>query len=216
MPYGEAKATIQEAGSGVEGLTFQEALGTGRFWLLFLVSVCFGYYRLTILTHFVPHVTDLGISSSIAARSVAIIGGADIIGRIIGGAIADRIGSKRAYQVFWVLVIITLSVLLVAKEVWHFYLFAIFFGLTNATKLAFQSLAVAEFLGLRSHGVIFGSHVFAGFIGGAVGIVLSGYIFDVTGSYQLAFIISVAVSILGLVAISLVKSTGREKSIEGS
>jgi len=209
-PYGASEVAAENPDSQASGLSFREALGTARFWVLFLVSVCFGYYLLTVMTHFVPYATDLGISPSVAVSFIAIIGGVDIISRITGGGIADRTGAKRAYQVFWGLAIISFLVLLVAGELWQFYLFAVLFGLAYGAKVALQSLAAGELLGIRSHGIIFGSHVFAGFIGGAIGPVASGFIFDVTGSYHLAFIICVVVSVVGLVAISLVRPVARK------
>jgi len=211
LPYGEAEVKTEEPSSEPGGLSLREALSTYQFWLLSLACVCFGYYLLTVLTHLVPHATDLGISVVIAASFIAIIGGVDIISRVAGGVIADRIGYKPAYQAFWLLVIVALSLLLIAQDVRLFYLFAVLFGLAYGAKVALQSISAAELLGLRSHGAIFGGTVFAGFVGGSIGSVLSGRIFDVTGSYQLAFIICIILSVLGLVAVSLLRPIGRKK-----
>ena len=64
---------------------------------------------------------------------------------------------------------------------------------------------VAELFGLKSHGVIF-AFTDAGFtIGTVISPVLIGYIFDITGSYQLGFLICVAVSILGLLQVLLIR-----------
>lgn len=57
---------------------------------------------------------------------------------------------------------------------------------------------VAEYLGIRSHGVIFGIVFFCGTIGGAIGPVFAGYVFDITGSYDLVLWTSTAVSAIGL------------------
>jgi len=205
LPYGEGEAEREKSGSEAEGFSLWEALHTSQFWLLSLAAFCFGYYLLTVMTHIVPHATDLGISAAIAASFIAIIGGVDIISRIMGGGIADRIGYKPAYQAFWGLVIVAFPILLIAREVWLFYLFAVLFGLAYGAKVALQSISAAELLGLKWHGAIFGTNVFFGFIGGATGSVLSGYIFDVTGSYQLAFIICIILSVVGLVLVSLLK-----------
>ncbi|GAH62428.1 unnamed protein product, partial [marine sediment metagenome] len=53
--------------------------------------------------------------------------------------------------------------------------------------------------GTGSHGVIFGIVFFSGAIGGGIGAVLAGHIFDVSGSYQLAFLTFVGVGIIGLI-----------------
>jgi cyanate permease len=58
--------------------------------------------------------------------------------------------------------------------------------------------------GVKSHGLIFGAIDNSYKIGAALGPVLNGYVFDATGSYQLAFVVSAAVAVLGLIlAVSL-------------
>ena len=96
--------------------------------------------------------------------------------------------------------------LLVFTEVWEFYLFATVFSFAYAGLSAMQPLIAAELFGLRSLGVIVGILVAGWTFGGAIGPVVSGGIFDITGSYQLAFIICVAFSIGGLVLVLLLPS----------
>lgn len=82
------------------------------------------------------------------------------------------------------------------------YLFAATFGIALGGLLTLISPFIAELFGLSSHGVIFGSASFIGTIGAAIGPIMAGYIFDITGSYQLGFIIlAVAASIAILLAI---------------
>ena len=89
-----------------------------------------------------------------------------------------------------------------ASELWMLYLFAAVYGFSHGGFFTVLSPLVADLFGLSSHGAIFGSVFFSGQIGGAVGPLLAGRIFDVTGSYQLAFLIcgvaSAAVLILSL------------------
>jgi len=48
---------------------------------------------------------------------------------------------------------------------------------------------VAEFFGTRAHGVILGAIIFTTTIGGAIGPFRAGYLFDVTGTYRMVFLI---------------------------
>jgi MFS family permease len=73
-----------------------------------------------------------------------------------------------------------------------FYVFAVVFGLANGGFITLLPLITAELFGLASLGVILGGLTFVGLIGEAVGAPLSGTIFDITGSYGLAFIITIA------------------------
>jgi len=58
---------------------------------------------------------------------------------------------------------------------------------THGGYFTIMSPIVAEFFGLNAHGVLFGIVAFSGTIGGAIGPILAGYIFDVTAGYGLAF-----------------------------
>ena len=69
---------------------------------------------------------------------------------------------------------------------------------------------VAELFGLSSHGLILGVLVCGYAIGGAVGPLVAGYIFDVTYSYQLAFLVCAALSISSVILASLLRPTHRK------
>jgi MFS family permease len=68
---------------------------------------------------------------------------------------------------------------------------------------------VAEVFGLKAHGVILGAAAFGGSIGATLGPLLAGYMFDITGSYSLVFIICAALSIIAVVLALLVKARAR-------
>jgi len=69
---------------------------------------------------------------------------------------------------------------------------------------------VAELFGLTSHGVILGCLMICAEGGSAIGPVVAGHIFDVTGSYSLAFLIYAIIGVTGLIMILLLKPAGKE------
>ena len=71
---------------------------------------------------------------------------------------------------------------------------------------------IAELFGLSSHGTLFGIIFFGGTVGGAIGPPLAGYIFDVTGSYQLAFIICAVAGVIALILALLLRPMSGERS----
>ena len=73
------------------------------------------------------------------------------------------------------------------------------YGFAHGGLFTVVSPTVAEFFGTRAHGAIFGGIVFFGTIGAAVGPVVAGRIFDVTGSYDFAFGGLAAMGAVGLV-----------------
>lgn len=199
LPYGQSE--IQGGNSNVEvlGVSLQGAMRTRQFWLLCVAFLSFGVSQTAIMVHIVPHATELGISTTAAANVFVAIGGLGIVGRIVMGGASDRIGCRAALVICFVLLTATLAWLLVAKELWMLYLFAAVFGFGYGGTSALMSPTVAEVFGLRSHGVILGVITFLATAGCAIGAVMAGSVFDITGSYQVAFLICVALSIIGII-----------------
>lgn len=69
------------------------------------------------------------------------------------------------------------------------YAFVIIYGLTTGGGYALAPLIVADCFGLKEMGTIFSTLSISAMVGAAVGPILSGFIFDNTGSYYLSFVI---------------------------
>ncbi|MFC2046818.1 MFS transporter, partial [Chloroflexota bacterium] len=136
-----------------------------------------------------------------------------IFGRLIIGSASDRIGNRLASITSFILMSVALLWLVVAEEGWMLYPIAAVFGFGYGGFTALMSLIPAELFGLRSLGVILGFIIFGAEIGEAIGPVLAGRIFDITSSYQLAFLISAAVVIIGTIMSLLVRPIHREDLI---
>ena len=81
------------------------------------------------------------------------------------------------------------------------YLFAVIFGFAYGGYGPLISLMVADLFGLNSLGVILGVVTCFITIAGAMGPPLAGSIFDITGNYQLAFLVCVAISLIALIMV---------------
>lgn len=207
LPYGQSEVQKESTSLEAGGLTLQEAIRTRYFWLLCVTFFGFGAFLQAVMVHIVPHATGLEIPATTAANIFIAIGGLSVVGRIVMGSASDRIGNRTALLIGLVLTTAVLAWLLVAKEMWMFYLFAAVFGFAYGGLVSVQSPLVAELFGMRSHGVIFGSIVFVVTIGGAVGPVMAGRIFDVSGSYNSAFLICSALSATSLILALFLRPT---------
>jgi MFS family permease len=207
LPYG-GDGLEAKGGSLDAGFSLREAIRTWQFWTFGVALLCFTMSEGTILVHIVSHAIGLGISVTNAALIIPIIGGVSIPSRILMGIAGDRIGNKPAWTICFVFLIISFCLLLLARELWLVYLFAVIFGFGYGGLSTLISPMVAELFGLSSHGVIFGVIImFGGTAGMAVGPLLAGHIFDITGRYQLAFIIYVVILVIGLILTSLLRPT---------
>lgn len=81
------------------------------------------------------------------------------------------------------------------------YLFAIFYGVAHGGFYTVISPIVADLFGIRAHGFLFGIVAFSGNVGGSIGPLITGYIFDITGGYMIAFWICALMSAIGLALI---------------
>jgi MFS family permease len=80
------------------------------------------------------------------------------------------------------------------------------FGIAYGGSAVSHSPIVALLFGLRAHGLIFGICGVGVAIGGAIGPLLTGYVFDVTESYRLAFLVATAIGSAGFMLSATLKS----------
>ena len=211
-PYGgdEIIEDKQSPSSAMEGLSFSQAIRTSRFWLWGLIQAGLFFSIGSIGVHIVPHATDIGIPGVIAASILSISAGVGIFGRLFIGFISDRVGSTLTLSAYLSLATLGLIWLLFAQEVWMFYLYAVIQGLSFASVVTLLPVLTAELFGLKSLGVTMGALILIGIIGEAIGPTLTGSIFDITGSYRLAFLICVVVSAAAVIlSLVLLRDKGR-------
>jgi len=211
LPYGAGEVNEQKSDWEGRGFSLREAMCTRQFWILFTAWLCHGFLAFTIMVHIVLHAIGLGISATSAATVLSIMGMLSIGGRVMLGGAGDRIGYKQALIIGFGLMSVAFFELIIAKELWMLYLFTAIFGFGFGGSDTLFTPMTAKLFGLVSLGVISGALVFGFTIGGAIGPVLAGYIFDVTGSYQLAFLICIAVSIIGIILVLLLKPISSEE-----
>ena len=199
VAYGKHKEEKQRPGAVAEGFTLREAIHTRQFWMTLAMLFFFGFGFFTIMVHIAPHAIELGIPAAGAASILATIGTLSIPGKIVSGVALDRIGNRQVFIIGFALMSAALFWLAPATDLWKLYLFAVVFGFAYGGGGAAESPLVAALFGLRSHGLILGVINLGVTTGGAVGPFIAGYIFDVTGSYQLAFLVSAVASIIGFI-----------------
>jgi MFS family permease len=166
---------------------------------------CLVFCVFAIMVHLAPHAIELDISPASAANILATVGGLSIVGKVVMGRAGDSIGSRQALIIGFVLMSAALFGLVPTKMAWMMYSIAGVFGFAYGACVASQSPLVAVLFGLSAHGLILGVMSFGFTMGGAVGPLLTGLIFDFSGSYQLAFSVGGAVSFVGLILTIVLK-----------
>lgn len=207
LPEGESEGKYQAAKSVTSSFSFKEAVKTAQFWTVFGIFFCYGFGTYAIVVHIVQHAIDLKISPVSAANILAARGAVVILGNYILGALADRIGNRQIYIIGLVMMSAALLWLPLADKEWMLYLFIVVAGFASGGMGASESPLTAWLFGMSSHGLIYGV-VHVGFtIGAAAGPFITGYIFDLTGGYQLAFLTCAAFGVIGLILTIILRPT---------
>jgi MFS family permease len=207
LPFGASQAGTNNLVSEVKSISFNEVIRRAQLWQVCAIQACCWFGINTFLIHIVSHATGLGISSISAANTLTIAGGLGMVGRLTFGVSADRLSSKLALAMVCALLSISLFSFAYNTTVWMMYLFSAVFGLAWGGLVVLQSTIVAEMFGLSAHGAILGIFMFSGSLVGSVGPLAAGYIFDMTESYHLAFLISTIVGVIGIILTMLLRKT---------
>jgi MFS family permease len=181
--------------------SFRTVARTRQFWIICFIEFSVFFCLFTTVVHIVPHAQDKGLATTVAAGVLSAIGAVSILGRFIMGMVNDRIGGRRSLLACFILLISSLVFIQIADRAWMFFLFASIYGFAHGGFFTVMSPTIAELYGTGSHGQLFGVVFFFGTIGGSIGPMLTGYIFDIAGSYRMAFMVLTIFAIIGFILI---------------
>jgi MFS family permease len=159
------------------------------FWQVCLIFMMVGVGVQTIMAHVVAYSEYKGISPLIAASVLSTLSGISIIGRLLMGWASDRLGRRRALIICTSMEGIMILWLMGSSRVWMLIVFGIFFGFFYGGHAPQLPALVGETLGLANVGAMLGVGIFFWSIGSAIGPYITGYLFDMTGSYSGGFMI---------------------------
>jgi MFS family permease len=194
---GDLQVKLSSKGKNEEGISLRRAILSTPFWLILVIETINYMSTITPMVHIVAYATDSGISPMVAAGQLAVIGGFSILGRVVAGAISDRVGAKNLLPITLIIEAVMLFFLTQSKNVTMLYTFSVIFGLVYGGSVPLVPSITAEYFGLGSMGTIFGAISFVGGLGGALGPFMAGYIYDVTARYSIAFSTVGILSIVG-------------------
>ena len=178
---------------------------TRNFWVFIFSFFFFACSLFMVMTHLVPHATDIGISTETAATIVSLIGGSAIAGRILMGIAADRIGKKLTAVISLLIQGAAMLWLIWAQDLWMLYLFALVYGFGQGGTSPAVSSLVSSLFSLHKLGAIMGVLDMGFSVGAAVGPLVAGFIFDISNNYTLAFLIGAIGTMLSALLIGMVR-----------
>ena len=148
--------------------------------------------------HIVAYCTDLGFGAARGAQMLSLMLACGIVSRLVSGMICDRIGGIRTLLLGSALQGVALLLFLPFDGMVPLYVISAMFGLFQGGIVPSYAIIIREHFAPEEAGARVGSVIMATLVGMALGGWLSGWVFDVTGSYKAAFVNGMAWNLLNL------------------
>ena len=188
--------------------TLRRAMRTPQFWLLFVVYVCTGLGSFLVALHQLAFAVTIGFDKLYAAQVLGLGALLSLPGVIVTGWLSDRIGRELSAVLSYGVSIFGVGcALLIDTPDQHLllWLHACFFGVTWGARGPSITAKTADLFPGPQLGTILGVITVGTGVGAGVGAWLAGWTFDQTGSYRVAFGLSMLFYACGAVAFWLLR-----------
>ncbi len=188
----------------------KQAQRTGAFWNLIGIHFwgCAGHA--IVLVYLVAIAETEGVSKGLAAGAFVTLSVVSTITRFVVPVASDRMGSKGAMGVCFFLQTVPIVLLFFAHDPWHFYLFAVLFGIGFGGEMSAFPIINRQYYGGAPIGTTYGWQMMGAGFGMAAGALVGGQLRDLTGNFDATMALSFVLSLIGVVSIIALPSTKHE------
>jgi OFA family oxalate/formate antiporter-like MFS transporter len=213
-PKTNGSALITAGQQAVTGndLAWRELIKNGVFYKLWLMLTCASAAGLMLIGH-LASIVKLQAGWEGGYLLVALLAVFNTLGRLLGGSFSDKIGRINLMRLAFFLQAINLAFFGRMNSIATLTLGVILAGLCYGATFAVFPPAIADYFGMKNFGANYGL-IFTGWgIGGIIGPLTAGKIFDVTGNFQAAFMVAFCLLIIaGMITFSF-KSSNPVRSV---
>jgi len=191
----EAQAHIGGRQSIPEAL--REAIGHSGFLLLCSGYFVCGFQIMFISVHFPAYLVDQRLSAETGMAALALIGLFNIFGTFLWGWLGHRYTKKYVLAVLYFTRAVAVAVFIaVPLSPLSVYVFASTIGFLWLGTVPVTSGLIAHVFGVKYLSTLTGIAFLFHQVGSFLGVWIGGYLFDTTGSYQLVWILTIALGVL--------------------
>ena len=178
------------------GEALHEAAREKGFHLLFWGYFVCGFHISMLTVHLPSYVTDNGLKPEHGMTALALIGLCNMIGSFTSGWLGGRLSKKYLLSGIYSLRAVAILVLIsFPLSPLTLYGFAVVIGFLWLSTVPLTNGLVAQIFGLRYAGMLAGIVFFGHQIGSFIGVWLAGWLYDQTGSYHGALVISIGLGV---------------------
>jgi MFS family permease len=185
------------------GWSLGEAIRTPHFWLLFSVYMFTGLGSFFVSLHQLAFAVDIGFDKLYAAQVLGMGALLAVPGIVVTGTLSDCLGREvSAILAYGVSILGVVCALFITSPDQHLllWLHACFFGLTWGARGPAITAKTADLFPGPRLGTILGVITIGSGLGAAIGSWGAGWVHDLTGSYRIAFLLSIASYVCGTAA----------------
>lgn len=200
VPLSAALRGRTESEPGEADLPFMQALsrawGYGSYRLLVIGFFVCGFHLAFINVHMPAYLVQCGLSPEVGSWTIAVIGLFNIIGSLLAGFLGSRLPKQMLLATIYFLRALAIAAFLIlpVSEVTA-YVFAAAMGLLWLSTVPLTAGLVTLFFGPRYMGMLYGIAFLSHQIGSFIGVWLGGFVYDLTGAYDLVWYLGI---LLGL------------------
>ena len=199
-PYGYVETDRENAAGGPDGsVSFLPIKGIFKmraFWMLSIPSFVCGFTDVGLVnSHLIPIYREMGVSTGNMALSISLIATFNIVGSIVSGHFSDHFSRKKQLALIYSIRAVTYIFFIAIQQPWFIFPFAIAYGISEMASIAPTHSSVFSLFDKFSVGVVLGIVSVSHQIGGSIGSLIPGVLYDMTGSYNSVMILSVAMLI---------------------
>ncbi len=179
----------------------REAMKYPSFQLLMAGYFVCGFQVVFIGVHMPSYLKDKGLSPQVATYALALIGLFNVFGTYIAGSLGQRMAKTKILSfIYFARAIVITVFLLVPLTPWSVYIFASVMGLLWLSTVPPTNAVVAQIFGIQHLSMLGGFVFFSHQVGSFMGVWLGGLLYDRNGSYDIVWVIAIALGVLaGLV-----------------
>jgi len=168
------------------------------YWIIALFFGVEAFVFMMAFVHQVAYAVDGGVEKITAASSLGAIGIAGLCGRFFFGWLSDRIGNARIAAFVGILIIaLGMLILSMPPDATRLFLYAVVFGFGYGSFAPLMPVLISEQFGRRILGSAYGTmNFFVMGIGGGLGPVAGGFVFDQLGSYHYVWLFCVIILVV--------------------
>ena len=203
--FGRERSSTKKDADGEVDFTPRQALRTRAFWILTVVHLSSTASIVSLSLHLSPKLVDLGMSLTGAATIVMWSTVFAMPAQMAAGFLADRLPKPPMLSVLLLIQAASLVIIALADSVTLAYPYAILYGIAIGGRIPLLTAIRGDYFGRRSFATIMGLSQMPTNLAMIVAPILTGYAYDVQGSYLVPFMAFAGLSAGGALLVTTVR-----------